>query len=457
MEISPDVGKWYRTVHQTLNEFIHTLDGSFSDEERRQMMDALGEAGSDYRWKYYSHGLSCECVSVWKHDVLEFLDLAQKYVEHSLRANKRHDNLYHAYNILHLANGSANIGRLSEMLEGQVAILSSGMLSGQESLELLESLKNSRLYRADQNSYILYPDRELPGFLEKNTITVEQLRDIPLIAELARAQDKSLIVVDEVGNYHFSGHIHNAKDVKRALNKLQEQFQYAELVKLNEEKVLSLFEHVFHHNEFTGRSGTFFAYEGLGSIYWHMVSKLLLAVQETILRTQGEASNERLKQIYTDVRTGLSFNKTPAVYGAFPTDPYSHTPKGQGAKQPGMTGLVKEEILTRQAELGMSVEHGKLAFDMLLFNPKELLGAPSKYSYVDINGQMQTILLEPNSLAYTICQTPVVIQAAEKQQIIIHYSDGTSQIVNGASLDDLNSQHILQRDGVIHQLTVHIK
>jgi hypothetical protein len=122
-----------------------------------------------------------------------------------------------------------------------------------------------------------------------------------------------------------------------------------------------------------------------------------------------------------------------------------------------MTGLVKEEILTRQAELGMSVEHGKLAFDMLLFNPKELLGAPSKYSYVDINGQTQTILLEPNSLAYTICQTPVVIQAAEKQQIIIHYSDGTSQIVNGASLDDLNSQHIFQRDGVIHQLTVHIK
>ena len=50
-----------------------------------------------------------------------------------------------------------------------------------------------------------------------------------------------------------------------------------------------MFENVFHHNEFTGRSGTFFAYEGLGSIYWHMVSKLLLAVQETILRTRDEA------------------------------------------------------------------------------------------------------------------------------------------------------------------------
>ena len=111
----------------------------------------------------------------------------------------------------------------------------------------------------------------------------------------------------------------------------------------------SLFEDVFHHAEFTGRSGTFFAYEGLGSIYWHMVSKLLLAVQETIIRTRGESSTSALMEKYADIRKGLSFNKTPDVYGAFPTDPYSHTPKGQGARQPGMTGMVKEEILTRQS------------------------------------------------------------------------------------------------------------
>ena len=48
-------------------------------------------------------------------------------------------------------------------------------------------------------------------------------------------------------------------------------------------KIISLFEKVFHHDTFTGRLGTFFAYEGLGSIYWHMVSKLLLAAQENCL------------------------------------------------------------------------------------------------------------------------------------------------------------------------------
>ena len=50
---------------------------------------------------------------------------------------------------------------------------------------------------------------------------------------------------------------------------------------IGEQKVLlELFEETFDHKAFTGRSGTFFAYEGLGSIYWHMVSKLLVATQE---------------------------------------------------------------------------------------------------------------------------------------------------------------------------------
>jgi hypothetical protein len=48
-----------------------------------------------------------------------------------------------------------------------------------------------------------------------------------------------------------------------------------------------------------------------------------------------------------DIRQGLVL-MTLVITGAF-YDPYSHTPKGQGAKQPGMTGMVKE-ILARKAE-----------------------------------------------------------------------------------------------------------
>ena len=106
--------------------------------------------------------------------------------------------------------------------------------------------------------------------------------------------------------------------------------------------ILDLFETTFQHSKFTGRSGTFFAFEGLGSIYWHMVSKLLLATEEcTVKAMEGgkdAATAEALKAAYYDIRRGLGFNKSPAEYGAFPTDPYSHTPAGQGAKQPGHDG-----------------------------------------------------------------------------------------------------------------------
>ena len=112
---------------------------------------------------------------------------------------------------------------------------------------------------------------------------------------------------------------------------------------------LDLYKRVFRHHEFTGRSSTMYAYEGIGSVYWHMVAKLLLAIQESILEASPGTDDalHDLIQLYDRVRRGLGFNKTAVEYGAFPTDPYSHTPAHAGAQQPGMTGQVKEELLTR--------------------------------------------------------------------------------------------------------------
>lgn len=456
LPLSLEVYTFYHRVSEIMNRFQSNLQASFTDGQRRLMMDALGGAGSDYRWSYYLHGLAGKLVDSPVTEMVAFFDLAVQYVSHSLRANKRSDSLYHAYNILHLGNNRASFNRLYEMLEGQVAILSSGLLSGAESVALLKSLRNSSLYRDSQQSYILYPDRVLPGFLEKNSLAQTQVAHVALFDLLVKAQDKSIITRDINGVYHFSGHIRNFQDVRRALDSLKKQPQYAKLAEADFEKIQVLFEATFHHDEFTGRSGTFFAYEGLGSVYWHMVAKLLLAVQETIFRFSHEESAQALIERYSDIRQGLSFNKSPEVYGAFPTDPYSHTPKGQGAKQPGMTGMVKEEILTRQAELGLSVENGRLVFDMLLFDSHELLTAPSIFTYLDVNGGKQKIELAAGSLAYTICQTPVVLEASNEAAIRIHLADGAVQHIEGNVLDDANSQHIFQRDGTVHHLTVSI-
>jgi hypothetical protein len=454
ISLSAEVGNFYARISQILNQFKDLLQGSFTDMQRRAIMDALGQAGSEYRWNCYSNGFSGACTEIPLTDMIVFLDLMQQYVEHSIRANRRGDHLYHAYNVLHLENGPASISRLDEMLEGQVAVLSSGMLTGEESRNLLESLRHSRLYRADQHTYILYPDRVLPGFLQKNTMTPEQIAHLPLVERLVKGQEKSLIVRDEDGNYHFSGRIHNMKDVNRALEGLKKQPEYADMVDEDAGQIAILFEEMFHHTRFTGRSGTFFAYEGLGSIYWHMVSKLLLAVQETILRTRDESTTTALVEKYFDIRKGLSFNKSPEEYGAFPTDPYSHTPKGQGARQPGMTGMVKEEILTRQKELCFSVDDGCITLDSLLLDKKEFLTEPSVYMYWNVAGEREQIDLPAGTLAYSICQVPVILQISDEKCIDIHDKDGNVQRMDASVLDLENSKHIFNRDGIIHHLVI---
>jgi hypothetical protein len=449
-----EVHSFYVQTGEVLRRFQSILPGSFNDGQRREMMDELGRVGSDYRSRYYRNGFSGEGVDLPVRDVIAFLELVQIYVEHSLRANRRADNMYHAYNILHLADHRASVSNLSEMLEGQVAVLSSGMLSGDESAALLLALRGSALFRADQHSYLLYPDRNLPGFMQKNSLAPDRVQHLELFKALMDAQDQTLITRDVQGIVHFSGQIRNFQDVQCVLDELKNQPRYEKFVEAEFEEIKELFEETFHHDEFTGRAGTFFAYEGLGSIYWHMVSKLLLAVQETALRYQKEPAGQSLVERYADIRQGFGFKKTLEEYGAFPSDPYSHTPKGRGAKQPGMTGMVKEAILARQGELGLTIENGSLVFDRLLLDPKEFLPARSVFSYLDVQGQRRQMDLEADSLAYTFCQTPVVITIGEKTGIEVHFANGALQHIRGSALGAENSQHVFARDGFVQSLLV---
>ena len=452
--LNAEVRQLLERVHQTLVRFSPVLQGSFSDQQRRELMDALGTAGSDYRWGYYQNGFAGQLGDVPLAEISAFLELALDYVNHSLRANKRSDSLYQAYNILHLGEARASVSSLYEMLEGQVAVLASGLLNGEESLAMLRALRNSRLYQPEQHSYILYPDRVLPGFLEKNTLTAEQVQGVGLLAMMAAGQDPSIINRDINGAYHFNGLFRNFHDVNRALESLKAQPRYAGLVAADFQKIQDLFEATFHHNEFTGRSGSFFAYEGLGSVYWHMVTKLLLAVRDTALRLRQDACAPALVDCFMEIRESLSFNKSPDVYGAFPTDPYSHTPKGQGAKQPGMTGSVKEVILTRQAELGYFIVDGRLVFDLWLLDRQELLAAPALFTYLDVSGQSQKMELKAGSLAYTICQTPVILESAGAASLTVRFANGKTQTLDGSRLDDANTRHIFLRDGLIQSITV---
>ncbi len=448
------VSAWFAAIHSVLRQFQPLLEGSFSPASRRAMLDALGEAGSRYRWAFYQNGFSGEVSQVSASELQDFLALAQHYVEHSLRANRRPDALYHAYNLLRLESKTAHIDRLYEMLEGQVAILSSGLLSAEESLALLRALRQSALYRPDQRTYILYPDKVLPAFLQKNNILPEEIRPLKLPAALAQLGETSLFVRDTRGNFHFNGDFRNARDLRQALTVLKTNPKYAALVEAESESILSLFERVFHHAEFTGRSGTFFAYEGLGSVYWHMVSKLLLAVQENAQRFENRPEAAEFRAAYEEIRAGLGCRKSPAEYGAFPTDPYSHTPRQGGARQPGMTGMVKEEILTRQAESGLIFADGRLSFSPFLLDKSELLTSPQNFTCLDVGGEEQIFALPAASLTCFVCQTPITLQFGKRDEVIIYYVDETTRTFLGRGLDEENSRRIFCRDGSIRRVVV---
>ena len=344
------------------------------------------------------------------------------------------------------------------MLEGQVAVLSSGYLSTKEALSVLDALKASELFRPDQYSYILYPNKTLPRFVDKNTISKEHVQSSSLLQKLVEVGNTQVITKDCNGEFHFNGNFNNVDNLKEALKNLPEEF--SDLASKEAEVIYGIFEDIFDHKSFTGRSGTFFGYEGLGSIYWHMVSKLLLAAFETTKQAIDE-NNEpeiigKLFDHYFEINAGIGAHKSPELYGAFPTDPYSHTPGGKGAQQPGMTGQVKEDILCRFGELGVRVADGILGFDAGILKASEFLQEAENFNYVDVDQEKQSIALEKDSLAFTICQVPIVYKKASGSSTSVEFFDGPTKMFDTNTLDIETTKHVFERTHKIKQITVFV-
>lgn len=461
VQISQELAQFFNEIISTLNTNKHLLSGKISDKQRKTILDGLGEAGSKYRTIIYKNGFSSDKANISKSDLLKFISVTELYIDHTIKANKRSDNLYHAYNLMTVENKEeVSISYLPIMLEGQVAVLSSGYLSSQESLELLDGLKASALFRDDQYSYILYPNKDLPRFDKKNNIPTSKVEQSDLLKQLIKAGDKQIIEKDVLGGYHFNGNFHNAKTLKEALSNLPKE-HYQSLVEKDSKLLLDVFEEVFNHKAFTGRSGTFFGYEGLGSIYWHMVSKFLLAVQETCLKAIDNNENDKLigklLDHYYEIEAGIGVHKSPSLYGAIPTDPYSHTPANKGAQQPGMTGQVKEDILSRFGELGVFVKNGMIYFNPRLLKSDEFLKASKIFNYIDVNNKEQQIELEKGSLCFTYCQIPMIYKLSDKNVLKVVFRDNSKKEYPSLRLDAQISKMIFQRTGEINSVMVSIK
>jgi hypothetical protein len=281
-----------------------------------------------------------------------------------------------------------------------------------------------------------------------------------LLTSLISDGDTSIVAGDVLGDIHFNGSMNNAQTLKNALNKLPEK--YHRLVNEEETMVLDIYEEVFDHQSFTGRSGSFYKYEGLGCIYWHMVSKLLLAVGENIRSAQKTGAKkstiEKMGKHYAEIREGIGSHKTPAEYGAFPTDPYSHTPSMAGVQQPGMTGQVKEDLLSRWMELGVDIENGKIVFNPECIDKKELVGTFSDaslrrfQSYYDVTIPVGNVLF-----AFAFCGVPVFYIRGQQNKVEIIYSDGRAHVQYDKELSPVLSRKIFNRDGTVISIRITFK
>ncbi len=457
--LSSEVSEWFADTAVALSSVRPLLGtGPISLQQRYESLAELGQAASRYREAVYELECYSGTVDQPADQILAMLEDALAAIDHSIDTNRRDDGLYHAYNLLDLQKNAVAVGTLYPMLEGQVAALSTGSMATDEAVTVLEALFDSNIYRPDQHSFMLYPDRALPGFLDKNRVDAARVEAIPLLRSMLATGDDRIVVCDVEGCYRFNADFTNVADLNARLDELV--VVYGNELDTARKPLQDLYESVFQHKAFTGRSGTMFSFEGLGSIYWHMVSKLMLAVLENfyaaIEKDADEPTIRRLGQLYYRVREGIGFNKSPAEYGAFPTDPYSHTPKHTGARQPGMTGQVKEEILCRFGELGVRVSHGAVSFQPSLLRAREFMEKSRDTGYVDVDGNWQTISVPSQGLAFTWCQVPIIYELDDNAEpsLTILWDDGGEQNLRQLKLPAAESAELFQRSGRIRQLNL---
>ena len=458
-EISNKVWQLIQQVAGILEEANQKLSEPLSDSRRKLIVDKLSTVGSDYRNVLYREGIGTDSTFIKLSDCVSAINACMISLKDCVKQSHRPDGLYDAYYLMNLATDELSIERLDEMLEGQVAAISSGVLSSGECCEVLDRLRDSRLYREDQRSYMLYPNRTLPLFLQKNNVASDVLEESKLLQALVANADHSVVRLNLHGDLNFNAEFKNVSDLKGALDALAARNElYQTLVDEERTYVEDLFETTFEHRKFTGRSGTFFGYEGLGSIYWHMVSKLSLAVIEQIV-AESRGGNDvsaiaRLREHYVQIVEGLGMHKSATEFGAFPIDPYSHTPESAGAKQPGMTGQVKEDVISRLYELGGRIEAGRVSFQPTLFDPKEFATHETVFAFVSLDGTRAELYLSPEEFGWTWCQCPVIYRKSDRKQLVVTYASEEIVQRDKLELTIKESEHLFQRSGHIKLIEV---
>ena len=156
-DLSEEIVTFFEKIYPVFADNRHLIKKGFSDHDRYIFATELGKAGSEYREFVYKHSFSGKVSGLSAGRLKEFIRNVLDFIDQSIDKNRRQDGLYHSYNLVSFNGDRVTVRSLYEMLEGQVAVLSSGYIGTDESLRVLDALRSSKLYRSDQDSYLLYP------------------------------------------------------------------------------------------------------------------------------------------------------------------------------------------------------------------------------------------------------------------------------------------------------------
>jgi hypothetical protein len=123
-------------------------------------------------------------------------------------------------------------------------------------------------------------------------------------------------------------------------------------------------------------------------------------------------------------------------------------------QQPGMTGQVKEDLIARFGEMGVVVRDGRIRFSSHLLDRAEFVDSSTTFRFYDVDGEAQTIDLEKDALAFTVCQVPVVAHGSGPARVEVTRADSISQLTDGLTLDAATSAAIFERTGTVWRLDV---
>jgi hypothetical protein len=100
------------------------------------------------------------------------------------------------------------------------------------------------------------------------------------------------------------------------------------------------------------------------------------------------------------------------------------------------------------------VRDGRAAFRPRLLRRREFLTAPEVFEPIGLDGARQRLELPAGSLAFTLCQVPVVYRLGDARRVVVTEVGGVVKEVSGDVLDRERSAALFQRSGRVQRLEV---